>query len=103
MATKHTTAVERVRARLQGKGDRSGSGRHRASVLPFRHVEVTVALHYGQKEHPFKKSFRIPGHKDANSNTIRTKLVAEAIAAAKRENAALGSGLKVTLHDYRIV
>lgn len=100
---KPTTAVDRVRARLAGKGPKGGSGRHRPHVLPFRHIEVTVVMHYAQKEHLFKRSFRIPSHKDGNSNTIRTKLTAETITEAKRANAAFGNDLKVTLRDYRII
>lgn len=99
---KPTTAVERVQARLQGKGPKGGSARIRDG-LPFRYVEVALNLHYGDKEHRYTKTFRLPAHKSADANSLRTKLTAEAIAAAKRENTALGADLKVTLHNYRIV
>ena len=99
---KPTTAVERVQARLQGKGPKGGSARIRGG-LPFRHVEVTLNLHYGDKEHRYTRTFQLPAHKNADANSIRTKLTAEAIASAKRENAAFGAGLRVTLHDYRVV
>ena len=110
---KPMTAVDRVRARLTGKPELGGSLRHRASISGYQEVEVALSLAYsqvagvsmklaGEKTRSYTKTFKVPAHKNPEANAVRVQLTTEAIASAKRENAALGE-IRPELLAYRIV